>query len=282
MTDAVYEPAYETYEGQRTSLLTRTGAIAQRSLAKAFRSTWLWILIALTLVHVGIRGVALYATGQGVAPGGQSLFTGEFLAESLATQARWFVTLALVVVGADAIAEDLEAGGLTFHLTKPITKPSYVAGKMAGPLTATLLLTVLPVLVLVLLGVAFTPEAGHPADLARISAALVLAGALVSLTATLVVLALSALLGSRWPAALVWVGIAVILAGAARIVEVVTGEASTVLIDIYAALDEVTRSMAGLAGSQIPEWGAWLAVGGWIAASLAALAWSLHGQEVGA
>lgn len=288
MTDAVYEPSYEAYEGSRTSRARRLGAIAGRGWSKTVGSIWFWALLGVSLVHVAIRGGVLYFTGQidasdGIIPPdarAQVEFTGRFLTDALADQARWVVTFILVVVGADAISEDLDTGGLTFYFTKPISQPGYVAGKLAAPFAACLLVTAGPVLLLWLMGLVFTPEAVYPDDVWLLPFGLLAASIVVSAMTTLVVAALSGLVGSSGRTAVVWIAIVFVLAAAGQVTEAVSGNVDAELLDPYAALDKLGELLTGVDDSQLSGVGAALTVAGWILASLGGLWWTLRREEV--
>lgn len=288
MTDAVYEPSYEAYEGERTTRAGRLAAIARYGFGHVVRSTWFWVLLGLSLAHIAARGIFLYVTGQidlpegAVPPGAYDRvhFTGRFMADALGFQSRWIVTFVLVAVGVDVIAEDLEAGGLSFYFTKPITKPGYLAGKLAGPFAACLLVTAAPLLVLWVLGMAFTPGALHPDDAWLMPLALVAASLVVSAMATLIVAALSGLVRSRGRISVVWIALVIVSWAASRLVYAATDEAATLLIDPFNAIDEVATILLGIESTATPSMGAWLTVAGWGLFSLAALAWTMSSEEV--
>jgi ABC-type transport system involved in multi-copper enzyme maturation permease subunit len=288
VSDAVFEPSYETYEGERTSRARRLYAIARRGLSRMAGSTWFWVLFGLSLAHIAIRGVVLYVTGQVDVPPGtvppeaqdQIRFTSRFLTDALAFQVRWVVTFVLVVVGAETIAEDLQAGGLTFYFTKPITKPGYTAGKLAAPLAACLLVTALPLLLLWVLGMAFTPEALYPDRAWLLPLALVAGSLVASAMTTLVVAGLSGLVGSSGRASVVWIALVFVLAGASRVAHAVTDEAAALLVGPYNAIGKALETLTGVDASLAPATGAWLTVAGWSLAGIAAIAWTFHRQEV--
>jgi hypothetical protein len=279
VTDAVYEPAYEAYEGSRTSRLARIGAIAQRGLAQVGSSLWFWVILGVSFLHIAVRGAVLQIGAQGAQPGATP-FSASFLADALLSQARFGVTFVLAAVAADVIAEDLETGGLTFYFTNPLTKPGYAAGKGAGPFAATLAVTAVPVLVLWLLAVAFTPEALYPDNVWLLPLGILAASVLVGLVTTLVVAAVSAVVGARGRTAAVWVGLVFLLAAAARVARGVADNADLLLIDLFDALERTTHTLLGIETSPIPELGAWLTVAGWVLVSLAGLTWGLHREEV--
>jgi ABC-2 type transport system permease protein len=299
MSDAVHEPSYEAYEGPRTSSWQRLAAVVRRGLGHTVTSPWFWALVGVTLIHVGVRGVSLYVTGQVDLPQGtvpeeaadQVRFTSGFLSNVLATQARWIVTFMLVVAGADAIAEDLEAGGLTFYFTKPLTKSGYALAKLATPFTACMLVTALPLLVVWGLGMAFTPSQLYPDSVWLLPLGLIAASAVISAMTTLIVGGLSAVLGSSRRASLAWVALVVILAGATQVLQAVTVDPATVaagdpvaqlLVDPYNALERVTGTLLSIDPTGVfpPAWGAWLTTAGWSVLGALGITYALQREEV--
>lgn len=286
MTDAVYEPAYEGYEGDRTTTGTRVAAIARREWARVRSSTWLWVLLGVTAVHLTLRGTLLYFATQpsGTGPFGRVLqaveFNAAFLVDAMATQARWLLTLALAIVASNAIARDLQAGGLTFHLTKPIPSWGYLAGKLTPAVGVGLAFTALPSFVLWVLGLAFAPSSAYPDDVALLGLTILVAGAIVSVVAALIVVALSAVTRSSRLAALTWIGGGLLLYAGSRVAFATTGNESALLVDLFSAMNRVVEATAGAPSSDIPLIGAALVTAGWALVSLAGLAWAIHREEV--
>jgi ABC-type transport system involved in multi-copper enzyme maturation permease subunit len=287
VTDAVYERVYEPYEGDRTTQLDRIVAIAKEGFQATARSKWLYVLLAATLVHVAIRSVVLYVTGQvdvqGQVPPNvaeQINFNAGFIADTLALQTRWILLLSLALVGAPAIARDVQAGGLSFYFSKPITRSGYAIGKLATPVIVGLVVTALPALIVWMMGVAFTPETLYPSNVWTMPLMILAAGAIVSTVASLVVLGLSALAGSRNLAAVVWVGIGLLAAGASELLTGVTGEDATGLVDLFGAFNKVTELLLGVDASTLPSTGAWLITLGWGLAGLIGLVYVFSDAEV--
>lgn len=283
----VYERAYEAWEGERTPRWRRVATIAGEGLRASIRSKWVWALLAVTLVHVAIRAAVLYVSGQvdlgQQAPAqirDQISFNEGFIASALATQARWVLMLLLALVAAPALARDLQAGALSFYFSKPITRTGYAVGKILPAFVLGLTVTVVPGLVLWGLGAAFTPEAVYPDTVGSMPLRIIASGTLVSLVASLIPVALSGLTRSTNLAAVGWVALAFLSAGAAELLHAVTGRASLQLVDVFGAFDEVNRQILAAPGTDAPDGIAWLVTAGWALVSIAVIGWVLSGEEV--
>jgi ABC-type transport system involved in multi-copper enzyme maturation permease subunit len=288
VTDALYERVYEPYEGDRTSHFGRILAIAKESFKATTGSKWLWLLLAATLVHVAVRGVVPFVTGQIEVPEGavgpearqQIEFTTAFLMDAFGLQARWILLLALALVASPAISRDAQSGGFSFYFSKPVTRTGYGIGKLLPPVTIGMIVTALPVLVIWLLGVAFTPEAVYPDNVWTLPILITLAGLVVSAAASLLALGLSAVSSSRNLAAVVWVGIGLVSAVAAGLLQGITGNDATGLVDVFGTFNAVADTVLGVGNASVPTWGAWLVTLGWAIVGAAGMAYVFHDQEV--
>lgn len=284
----VYEQAYEHWDGERTPGWQRVATIVGEGLSHAIRSKWVWLLLAATLVHVAIRGGILYFTGQVQVPQGavppdvesQIRFTETFISDAMIFQARWILMALMALVAAPALARDLQAGALSFYFSKPITRTGYAVGKLAPPFLLGLTVTALPCLVLWVLGMAFTPEPLHPATATSMPWRILLAGALVSLVAALVVVALSGLVRSANLAGGGWLALVLLSAGGARMLVELTGQSTAILVDLFTAFGLAMDTILDAATAADPTQGAWLVTIGWAAAGLAGIAYVLNEEEV--
>lgn len=285
----VYEHAYEAWEGDLEPRWRRVAAIAGQELGRVVSSTWVWLLWIATLVHVAIRGFVLWASAQfdvpaeQLPPGAadQIRFTEGFLANVLGFQAGIVLLLMLALVAAGVLARDLDAGALTFYFSKPITRTGYAAAKLSAPVIMGLTVTALPLLVLWVLGVAFTPEALHPDTVASLPLRLLAAGGLVSLAASLVAVAISGLVRSTNIAAGVWVALALISKAAAGILAALAGEPLLEFVDLFHAFRVANDSVLGLAVADDELAWAWGVTAGWILAGAGTIAHVLRSEEVG-
>lgn len=285
----VYDRSYRPWDGERTPSGMRPVVIAEQGLRQAMRLRLVWVLLVGTLLHVAIRGGILYFTGQVTVPEGsippgvqdQIMFSSGFLADAMAFQARWILMILLALVASPALAGDQRAGALQFYFSKPLSVPGYVAGKLAPPVLLGLAVTALPVLILWVLGVAFTPEQLYPADVWLIPFMLVLAGFLVSLIAASIALAISGLVANETVAGAAWVALALLTAAGARLLEEITGRSDVGLIDLFGVLDRVTRDLIGAVGSSLPQADAWTIAFAWLLAGAGGVTLFLSRSEVG-
>lgn len=284
----VYERGYRDWDGERTPGWMRVATIAGEGLRAAVRSKWVWLLLTATAIHVAIRGGVLYFTGQVQAPAGnvppnvedQIRFTETFMSSAMGFQARWVLMVLLALVASPSIARDLKAGALSFYFSKPITRVGYAIGKLAPAFLLGLTVTVLPGLILWTLGYAFTPSTLHPETVASMPGRILLAGTLVSLVASLVVVALSGLVRSTNIAAAGWVALALLSAGASQLIGALTGVNWAQLVDVFTAFNLSAASILDATSAADPTSGAWLVTLGWAAASVAGIAYVLNEQEV--
>jgi ABC-2 type transport system permease protein len=284
----VYEKAYEAWEGTRTSRWRRIAAIAGNELRRGASSVWVWLLWVATVVHVSVRGFVLWAAGSVQQAGGEvppqadvgGLSAG-LLGDALAFQSRWILLLLLAVVAAGVLARDLDAGALTFYFSKPIPRSGYALAKVAAPFLLALSVTAIPVLVVWLLGVAFTPEALHPDGVYWLPLKIVGASLVVSAAASLVAVALSGLTRSTNVAAGVWVGLGLVSYAAANLLIALTGVGRFALVEPAHGFLLAARDLLGAAAPEAETGLAWLVTGAWALAGAAAVAYVLRDEGVG-
>lgn len=282
----VHEHGYEPWEGERTSRWQRVFSIALEGLSRGVSSKWVWLLWAATAVHVAIRGGILYFSGQidpevAMGPQGDALgFTATFLGDALAFQAQWIVLILLVLVGTGTIARDKNADALTFYFSKPITRTGYAVGKIASPFAFALSVTFVPILLLWVLGVAFTPETLQPANLYGLPWRALAASAVVSLAASIVAVAISALVRSSNIAAASWVALALLSSAGGTTLASMTGNVDLETVDVLGAFTLAGEDLLGASIAGDPTGWAWIVTLGWCLVGVGAIASVLWGEEV--
>lgn len=273
----VYEQAYEEWEGEPRGPAHRIWAIVSEGWNRSVSSKWVWALWIATLVHVGVRGVILYYTGQ-VDPTMGSQFSKTFLADAMGDQVRWVLLLMLAIVASGALARDLDAGALSFYFSKPITPLGYAIGKVAPAFLIGLSVTAVPLLVIWSLGVAFTPDLASGVywwPFQILGASIV-----VSLAAALVAIALSGLLRSTTMAAGAWVGLGLLSAAVARILVGITERARLEMVDVLGAFNTAGSHVMGATAADAFTGTAWAVTAGWAVASGVGIAYVLASGEV--
>jgi ABC-2 type transport system permease protein len=117
-----------------------------------------------------------------------------------------FVFFVTAYVGAGLIANDRRANALQIYLSKPLTRADYVAGKLAILVTFLLLVTWVPVLLLLLLQVAFAGSMTFVRTNLYLFPAITLVSFIQVLVASFTMLALSSLSNSSRFVAILYAG----------------------------------------------------------------------------
>ncbi len=113
---------------------------------------------------------------------------GEFLNQQIV-----FTLLLSIFGGAGLIANDLRTGAILVYLSRPLTRRDYVLGKLGVLLALNLSVTLVPDLLLYAIALALTPEQFLRWSLAWIGPAVVLHSVEVTLSVSLLALAVSSL-----------------------------------------------------------------------------------------
>jgi ABC-2 type transport system permease protein len=121
------------------------------------------------------------------------------------------VTVFLAFAGSILVGNDFRFRSVAFYLSKPIGKLEYFLGKLGAIAGLAALITLVPALVLFLEYGAFTESLDYYIESQRIFWAILGYGALVSLSAAVLLLGVSALLERTVPIAALWCAILVFL-----------------------------------------------------------------------
>jgi ABC-type transport system involved in multi-copper enzyme maturation permease subunit len=141
-----------------------------------------------------------------ITPSPEWVYTYMFLAQ-------WaFVVLAGVLIGAGLIAEDRRANALEMYLSRPVTVRQYLLGKLGTIAFFVALVTVIPTTVLILaqLSVSWS-QAGEVVRLLKLLGGTLVGGAVWVLVPSLTVLTASSLADRTRNAAILWLGVVVML-----------------------------------------------------------------------
>jgi ABC-2 type transport system permease protein len=122
--------------------------------------------------------------------------------------AQLYVSMFLVLlVGPSLISEDLRFNALPLYFSRPVRRVDYFVGKLGVVGFFLGLVTVVPAVAAWVLGVLFSFDLGVILDTARLLGAMVAYGLIVTLSAGLLVLALSSLTRNSRYVAIVWAGV---------------------------------------------------------------------------
>jgi ABC-2 type transport system permease protein len=189
----IYEQGYRRYEARGPLRQIRFWPITREALRLLLAKRAFLGLLALSwLPFVGFV-IFIYAVTQ----------FREAADRILAVDARlfgqfflWQMSLALLLTtfgAAGLIANDLQSGGILVYLSRPLTRRDYVIGKLCVPLALNLAITLVPGLLLYGVGLALAPDYLLKASLAWIAPAIVVYSLAMSLSFSLLALAVSAL-----------------------------------------------------------------------------------------
>jgi ABC-2 type transport system permease protein len=202
----IYDQGYRRYEARGSLRKVRFWPITREALRLILaKRAFLGLLGLSWLPFVGFA-IFLYVVTQfreadRILPVDAALFGRFFL---------WQLPLALILTtfgGAGLIANDLRSGGILVYLSRPLTRRDYVVGKLCVLLALNLSITLVPGLLLYFVGLALAPDYLLKASLAWIAPAVVLYSFVLSLSLSLLALAVSALSKSARVAGLGFFGL---------------------------------------------------------------------------
>lgn len=136
----------------------------------------------------------------------------------------WFAMVLILFVGPNLISQDLRYNALPLYFSRPLRRIDYIAGKL-GVIVALLgAVIVLPSIAAYLLGIMFSLDITILRDTFRILVASVAYGLVLSLSAGLLILALSSLSRNSRYVALFWIGMWFVTSSVAGVLEAVNLE----------------------------------------------------------
>ena len=188
----IYDQSYRRYEQRGALRSVRFWPIMREPLRALLTKKAFMALMFLAALPLILRAGQIYAVTNIpqlgiVAPIGGKMF-GDFLNGQI-----FFAILFAVFGGAGLVANDLRTGAILVYLSRPLTRRDYVLGKLGVMLVLTLGVTLLPGVLLYFVAFTLAPATFRTWDQAWILPAVVLQSLVVSLTVSLLILAISAL-----------------------------------------------------------------------------------------
>ncbi len=287
----IFDLSYEPYEGPR-NLSWRFWPIASAGIRHVTRSRWSKWLLASSLALTAGYGVALYAVMQFKATplsvlmpemARKLLRADGYVGQAVVSAGTFLGFFAALISAAPALADDLRAGGVHFHLSRPITKWDYVAGKILPTALFIGVLAGIPAVALGLLRLLLSPPA-EPwyRPLWTGVQALGLA-ALCGLAQAVPAVALSSLSKSRTAARVAWVAFVFVFGALGGILAQVTRRSGWLALSLSEDLKAVAHALLGepaVRPLQYPPWPVAVgALGVFVAAGLLLLAWRIQTVE---
>jgi ABC-2 type transport system permease protein len=196
-----------------------------------------------------------------------------------------FVVIACVLLGSGLIAEDRRANALELYFTRPVTARRYLLGKFGVIASYIAMVTVIPASILVLAQLSVSWSApGELLRLAGLLARTLLGGSVLVLVPSLTILAASALADRARNAAILWLGVVVMLElVVSNILREVFQADGFYLLQIGFNIRQVLVSILGNSEdltTTVPVWMSVLVLAGWVALCLRVLALRVKPVEI--
>jgi ABC-2 type transport system permease protein len=249
----IYEQTYRKYEARAATRRVRFWPITREALRLVLAKRAFIGLMVLASLPFVVRVVQVYVVTRfpeagRVLPVDGRLF-GDFLNQQIG-----FTILISIFGGSGLIANDLRTGAILVYLSRPLTRRDYILGKLGVTLGLNLAVTLVLGLLLYGISVALAPELFMKWSLAWIVPAIVAHSLLISLTVSLLTLAISALSRSARVAGLALAGAVVGLEIVRAVLAVITDRPEAHVLSIQNSLRIVGNLIFGIAerGAPVP------------------------------
>jgi ABC-type transport system involved in multi-copper enzyme maturation permease subunit len=229
----IHDRSYSRWQGDRAAPVKGAAVVCEagvkRGAATVFRrKIWAILLILVSfgpfVFFLGAILVRAYVIGnasqyQDAARfmsesefGRMLVFSAEWVYSYMFTFGRVLVMVACVLIGAGLVAEDRRANALEMYLSRPITVRQYLLGKFGVMAFYLAIITVIPASILVF--VQMSVSWSEPGEITRLLVLLVrtiLSGAVLITIPALTILTASSLADRARNAAILWLGVVVML-----------------------------------------------------------------------
>src|SRR5262249_25266402 len=196
-----------------------------------------------------------------------------------------FVVIACVLIGSGLIAEDRRANALELYFTRPVTVRGYLLGKFSVIAFYVALVTVIPAAILVLTQISVSWSV--PGEFLRLSGLLartLVGGVVWVVVPSLTILAASALADRARNAAILWLGVMIMLElVVSNILREVFQADAFYLLQIGFNIKQVLITVLGNSedlNTNVPVWASVLVLAGWVLLCLRVLSVRVKPVEV--
>lgn len=244
----IYDQTYRKYEARGPLRSVRFWPITREALRlllakKAFLALWAACWLPFIGFVIYLWGVTQFAQAPQVAemlPSGAQVFGRYFHFQIL------LVFILSTFGGAGLIANDLRTGGILVYLSRPLTRRDYVAGKLGVLLGLNLSVTLVPGLLLYLVSLGLAPDRYLRWSLAWVPLAIAAYALTLSLSASLLLLAISALSRSARVAGLAFFGLVTALDIVRGVVGAIYRWPGAILLSLQANVLAIDNALFGI------------------------------------
>jgi ABC-2 type transport system permease protein len=241
----IYEQTYRRYEARAPLRKVRFWPITRESLRLVLLKRAFLGLLAVSFLPFLVRVIQVYVVTRfpeagRVLPVDGRLF-GDFLNQQIG-----FTILLTIFGGAGLVANDLRTGAIVMYLSRPLTRRDYILGKLGVTFLLNLAVTLAPGLLLYGVTLALVPDQFAKWELAWIAPAIVLHSVAMSLTVSLLGLAISSLTRSARVSGLALFVFILGLELVRQILENGFGRPEAALLSVQDNLRNLARALFGL------------------------------------
>jgi ABC-2 type transport system permease protein len=250
----IYEQAYRKYEARGGPQQIRFWPITREALRLVLAKRAFIGLMVLSALPFVVRVVQVYVVTRFPEAGRVLPVYGRLFGEFLNQQILATILIA-IFGGSGLIANDLRTGGILVYLSRPLTRRDYVLGKLGVVMGLNLAVTLAPGLLLYAIAMGLAPDSFLKWSLAWIPPAIVAHALLISLTVSLLTLAISALSRSARVAGLALAGVVVGLEIVRGVLGAITDRPEAHILSIQNNLRVVGNLIFGVAerGVAVPS-----------------------------
>jgi ABC-2 type transport system permease protein len=234
----IYDQGYRRYEAREPLHQIRFWPITREALRMILSKRAFLGLLAVSFVPFLFLVGWIYVVVRFPEAGRMLPVDGRLFGEFLNFQV-WFAFLLSIFGASGLIANDLRTGAILVYLSRPLTRRDYVLGKLGVPLSLNLAVTLVPGMTLYAVALALAPDQFLKWELAWIGPAIVAHALVISLSVSLLILAVSALSRSTRVAGLGFVGLVFGLQMVRLILQHGFGRREAVLLSLKADLQSL-------------------------------------------
>jgi ABC-2 type transport system permease protein len=243
----IYEQTYRRYEARGPLRPVRFWPITREALRVILMKRAFLGLLALSFLPFIVRVVQVYVVTRFPEAGRALPVDGRLFGEFLNQQVG-FTLLLTIFGGAGLVANDLRTGAIVMYLSRPLTRRDYVLGKLGVTFLLNLSVTLVPALLLYAVALALAPDAFAKWSLAHLPFAIALQAVVVSLSVSLLGLAVSALTRSARVSGLGFFAFVMGLELVRRVLDHGFDRPEAVLLSLQDNLRNLSRALFDLGG----------------------------------
>ena len=243
----IHDHSYRHWKGELKSHGFRWWVITKEGLRIILRrKLFLLFILAPPAIHFFATGAIVYGVNiYGTLFGDLSIINAKFLFDFL-TRQSFSIVLICVFGGAGLIANDLKNNALQFYFSKPLTRLDYLAGKLAIVMVLVGLVTVVPGVLLFVENAVLSKGATFLREKYWVAGSIALYSLILTLSTSLLILALSAMTRNGRYAAVCFIAILVGTPILSEMLKNILKLKSAVFVSYWSNLHVLGRKLFGL------------------------------------